>query len=42
MKFRLFRVFTAILFTVAAVGAAQAQGSFFTSLSGTVVDTSAA
>src|SRR5262245_11648486 len=40
MKSRLFRTFAAILLTIGVASAAQAQGSFFTSLSGQVVDTS--
>src|SRR5712691_5687586 len=40
MKFRLFKLLTTVFLTLAAASAAQAQGSFFTSLSGTVVDTS--
>src|SRR5712692_3253418 len=40
MKLRLFRMFAAVLVVVAAASAAYAQGSFFTSLSGTVLDSS--
>src|SRR5256886_1486022 len=40
MTLRFFRLSTAVLIILAVATAAQAQGSFFTSLSGTVVDTS--
>src|SRR5437667_2523258 len=40
MKSRLFKIFPAILVTIGVASAAHAQGSFFTSLSGQVVDTS--
>src|SRR4051794_13036343 len=40
MRARLWRTVAALLVTLSVAGAAHAQGSFFTSLSGTVVDTS--
>ena len=40
MKSRLFKIFAAVLVIVGLASAAHAQGSFFTSLSGTVVDSS--
>jgi len=40
MKSRLFKIFAAILVIIGFASAAHAQGSFFTSLSGQVVDTS--
>src|SRR5438876_1358328 len=40
MKSRLFKIFAKVLVIVGLASAAHAQGSFFTSLSGTVVDSS--
>jgi hypothetical protein len=40
MKSRLFRIFATVLLAIGVASAAHAQGSFFTSLSGTVVDSS--
>jgi len=40
MRSSVLRLITALLFLATAAGAAHGQGSFFTSLSGTVVDTS--
>src|SRR5258705_5766497 len=40
MKFRFFRFLTAVIIILFAAATAQAQGSFFTSLSGVVVDSS--
>src|SRR5437016_1582484 len=42
MKSRLFKIFAKVLVIVGLASAAHAQGSFFTSLSGTVVDSSGA